>query len=158
MHLVCMHDLTDPPRHEPHRSCEPQEIISNPNDPLISQHRKKSLLHRRQWHERPIQIKKRCYTSVFLLYFPFLLRHHHNAPCAILFTPRTWPTPETKRHPSANTGNPRNKQNAAVIHVSTWAPTRTNPRASAVIPPSSRTGPRASANSRPRQQKHRHFI
>jgi len=119
IHLVCVHDLTDPPRREPHRSREPQEIISNPNDPPKPQHRKKLLLHRRPWHQRPIQIKKRRNVTVLLLYFPFLLLHHHNAPCAILFTPRTWPTPETKRHPSANTGNARNKQNAAVIHVST---------------------------------------
>src|SRR5580693_6717975 len=80
IHLVCVHDLTNSPRRVPHRSREPQEIISNPDDPLVSQHRKKSLLHRRQWHQRPIQIKKRGDPSVLLWYvacFLWLLMRHY---------------------------------------------------------------------------------
>src|SRR5580698_6334208 len=156
IHLVRVHDLIDPPRHQPDRLRNPQNIVPNPNQLPISQHREKSLLQGWQAHQRPIQIEKRRDAGLlllnihwlhYLLYFPLL---HHIAPCAILFTRRTWPTPETNHHPSASTGNPRNKQNAAVIHVSTCAPARTRACASAVIPPSSATGPRVNASSNPR--------
>src|SRR5580658_10957164 len=145
-----MHDLVDPARQQPDRLRNPQDIVPNLNQLPISQHREKSSLQGRQAHQRSIQIEKRRDASVLLhhvLCFPWL---HHIAPCAILFARRTCPTPDKNRHPSANTGNPRNKQNAAVIQVSTWAPTRTNPCTSAVIPPSSATGPRVNASSNPR--------
>src|SRR5580658_3716085 len=123
-----MHHLVDPARDQPQSFRKPQKIIPNPNQLSIAQHQKESFLQRRQTRERSIQIKKRRNSAALilnLLYFLYLLYfplHSHIAPCATLFTLGARPTPETKRQPSANTGSPRNKQNAAVIHVSTCAP------------------------------------
>src|SRR5580704_1446304 len=158
IHFVCMHDLIDSSRHKPRRFHQPQKTIPNANELPITQHPKKSALQRRQRHQGSVQIKKRRDPSVLLRYFLYFLSllyflcllPHHIAPCAARFTLRTGPTLETKRQPSASTGNPRNKQNAAVIHVKTCAPTRTSPCKSAVVPPSKATGPRVNANSNPK--------
>ena len=56
---------------------------------------------------------------------PFSLISFLSASCATLFAPPTGPAfPAMYFHPSTSTGNPRSKQNAAVIHVNTYAPTR----------------------------------
>src|SRR5437868_9135530 len=52
--------------------------------------------------------------------------------------------------PASSTGNPRNKQNAAVAQVRICAMKRMVRCVSAAIVPSSATGPRVNANSNPR--------
>src|SRR6185437_1491763 len=105
IHFVRVHHLNNPASCQAQRLRQPVRIIPAPNQPPVAQHPKKSLLHRRPRHQRPIQIKKRRNTRVPLLCFLYflcllyLLLLHHIALCAILFAPRTCPSPVTWRHP-----------------------------------------------------------
>src|SRR5208282_5262884 len=108
-------------------------------------------LERRQRHQRPVQIEKCRYSSALLLYlinliyFLYLYWSLHTASCETLFT-RPGPTlPAMYFQPSTSTGKPRTRQNAAVTHVKTCAPTRMVACASAASSPTSATGPRVSA-------------
>src|SRR5260370_8659802 len=87
------------------------------------------------------------YVSCFLSLVN-LLSHFHIASCAALFAPRAGPTfPAMYFHPSTSTGNPRSRQNAAVIHVNTCAPTRIMACTSAAHSPTPPPHPRATPHS-----------
>src|SRR6266850_5781172 len=151
-------------RHQPHRFPQPQKIVFCRDCSPVSQEAEKGSLQRRRPQERSIQIKKRRNSSALLLYFLFFLGLRpslHMASCAAVllsrmdlgafFAPGLGPTfPAMYFHPSASTGNPRSRQNAAVIHVNTFAPTRIIACISAASSPASATGPRVSANSNPK--------
>src|SRR6266404_5274433 len=126
VHFVSVADRTESARREASRFRKPQPIVLHRNHTPVPQQAEKSPLQRRQRYERPIQIKERCNGPALLLcilYFLYLLSFLHAASCAALFVPRTGLTfPAMYFHPSNSTGNPRSRQNPAVIDVSICAP------------------------------------
>src|SRR5260221_2830937 len=135
--LVSLQRMGEAVRQQPHKFGEPRNSVSQRNLSFAPQRSKISPLERRHFRQRSVDVKKSRAIHAVPLAIPVL-----RAGAAVVRA--------RYFQPSINTGSPRTTQNAAVAQVNTCASVRMVMCMSPATVPSSATGPRVSANSRPR--------
>src|SRR6267142_1675369 len=129
-----------------HGFFQPDKSIPRRNFSLVPQSAKESSFERWLLDKRSVHVEKSRRAAHAASRTTPALRGTEEVACAMYF------------QPSTSTGNPRTRQNAAVPQVRTLASVRIVMCASAASVPTNATGPRVSASSSPRYEKHRHFI